>query len=160
MVIWIKGSVMNKSIIKKALELAIDLNKTGWSHHTATIQEAVSELEKPCEWNKTSSGWYANPHTKKHVSRIYRFCPHCGSEILVTSKKALNYPALITLDENGHDYNVIFPDLPGCITCGVNLRDAKRNAQEVLALYIDSMKARGKEIPLPTKQYGPGVFYF
>lgn len=28
----------------------------------------------------------------------------------------ITYPAIIELDENGSDYNVIFPDLDGCYT--------------------------------------------
>jgi predicted RNase H-like HicB family nuclease len=34
------------------------------------------------------------------------------------------------------DYGVSFPDLPGCVTAGVDLEDARRMAGEVLALHL------------------------
>jgi len=37
--------------------------------------------------------------------------------------------------------------LPGCITYGANLDEAKLNAKEAIELYIGSLKAHGEEIP-------------
>ncbi|MDQ0192060.1 type II toxin-antitoxin system HicB family antitoxin [Paenibacillus wynnii] len=34
---------------------------------------------------------------------------------------------------------VTFPDLPGCITCGYSLDEAKQMAKEALMLYLEDM---------------------
>ena len=34
-------------------------------------------------------------------------------------------------------YNVSFPDLPGCLTCGNTIDDAKENAREALSAYLE-----------------------
>ena len=47
--------------------------------------------------------------------------------------------------EGGYTINV--PALPGCITYGVDLEEAKLNAKEAIELYIDSLKEHGEEIP-------------
>ena len=41
------------------------------------------------------------------------------------------YPAIF--QPEGSAYNVTFPDLPDCFTCGDDLTDAMRMAQDVLA---------------------------
>lgn len=42
---------MNIEKVKEALELAIKLNKSAWSHHNQLFYEAIAELEKPAEEN-------------------------------------------------------------------------------------------------------------
>jgi antitoxin HicB len=44
-------------------------------------------------------------------------------------------------------YTVYSPDLPGMVTEGATLDDATTNAQEAIELYVESMRARGKEVP-------------
>jgi len=39
------------------------------------------------------------------------------------------------------------PALPGCITYGIDLDEAKVNAKEAIELYIESLKELGEEIP-------------
>lgn len=39
------------------------------------------------------------------------------------------------------------PALPGCITYGVDLEEAKANAREAIELYIESSKEHGGDIP-------------
>jgi predicted RNase H-like HicB family nuclease len=56
------------------------------------------------------------------------------------------YIALIHKDP-GSDYGVSFPDLPGCITAGVDLDDARRMAEEALALHLAGMAEDGEPIP-------------
>lgn len=58
------------------------------------------------------------------------------------------YIALIH-KEPGSDYGVSFPDFPGCVTVGVTLDEARREAVEVLALHIDGMIEDGEAIPEP-----------
>ena len=39
------------------------------------------------------------------------------------------------------------PSLPGCHTQGETLEEAERNAQEAIALYLESLVAHGETIP-------------
>ncbi|QQL50428.1 type II toxin-antitoxin system HicB family antitoxin [Mucilaginibacter ginkgonis] len=47
--------------------------------------------------------------------------------------------------EGGFTVNV--PALPGCISYGETLEEARTNAQEAIELYIESLRAHGEEIP-------------
>jgi antitoxin HicB len=44
-------------------------------------------------------------------------------------------------------YTVIVPSLPGCITYGENLDEAKAMAKEAIELYIEVLKEKGENIP-------------
>lgn len=44
-------------------------------------------------------------------------------------------------------FTVIVPALPGCITFGENLEEAKIMAKEAVELYIEELKERGETIP-------------
>jgi len=59
------------------------------------------------------------------------------------------YIALIHKDA-GSDYGVSFPDLPGCVTAGVDLDDARRMAEEALALHLEGMEDDGEPLPEPS----------
>ena len=56
------------------------------------------------------------------------------------------YIALLRKDESS-DYGVDFPDLPGCVTAGCTLEEARRAAAEALALHFDGMMADGDPVP-------------
>jgi antitoxin HicB len=61
---------------------------------------------------------------------------------------SLSYKILLKLKpepEGGYTVNV--PALPGCITYGADLEEAKLNAKEAIELYIESLKEHGEEIP-------------
>lgn len=47
------------------------------------------------------------------------------------------------------DYNVDFPDLPGCIVAGKTMREARRLAAEALAFHLDGMAANGVPVLPP-----------
>lgn len=47
----------------------------------------------------------------------------------------ISYPAIFHEDNNS--YWVDFPDLDGCLTSGVTLETAFKNAKEALSLYLD-----------------------
>ncbi|PCJ83603.1 MAG: antitoxin HicB [Flavobacteriales bacterium] len=47
-------------------------------------------------------------------------------------------------------YTAIVPSLPGCITYGTTIDDAKYNAKEAIALYIESLETHGE--PVPTEE--------
>jgi predicted RNase H-like HicB family nuclease len=60
-----------------------------------------------------------------------------------------NFIALIHKDADS-DYGVSFPDLPGVATAGVDLDDARRMAEEALALHLEGMEEDGDPIPEPS----------
>jgi predicted RNase H-like HicB family nuclease len=59
------------------------------------------------------------------------------------------YIALIHKDADS-DYGVSFPDLPGCVTAGVDLDDARRMAEEALALHLAGMAEDAEPIREPS----------
>lgn len=40
-----------------------------------------------------------------------------------------------------------FPELPGCLTQGASLEEVRAHAQEAVSLYVEELKAQGKETP-------------
>ena len=60
-----------------------------------------------------------------------------------------HYIALIHKDADS-DYGVSFPDLPGLISAGANLDEARRMGAEALALHLEGMAADGHAVPEPT----------
>jgi predicted RNase H-like HicB family nuclease len=58
----------------------------------------------------------------------------------------LQYIGLIHKDP-GSDYGVSFPDLPGLITVGKDLDDARTMAEEALAFHIEGLVEDGEAIP-------------
>ena len=59
----------------------------------------------------------------------------------------IKYPAKIVFNEEDSVYDVEFPDLPGCLTYGETLEDAKKNATEALTGYLASIEVREQGIP-------------
>jgi predicted RNase H-like HicB family nuclease len=45
-------------------------------------------------------------------------------------------------------FTVYSPDLPGMVTQGDTIEEATANAEEAIALYVESMRERGKDVPL------------
>jgi predicted RNase H-like HicB family nuclease len=60
-----------------------------------------------------------------------------------------HYIALIHKDADS-DYGVSFPDLPGVITAGSDLDEARAMAAEALALHLKGVAADGEAIPEPS----------
>lgn len=60
-----------------------------------------------------------------------------------------NYIALIHKDDDS-DYGVSFPDLPGCVTAGATLDEARAMAEEALALHLDGLSEDGVALPEPS----------
>ena len=65
--------------------------------------------------------------------------------------KMTKYIAFIELDKElpGDALGVVFPDFPGCISCGDDYDEAFRNAHEALTLHIHGMQEDGLDIPAP-----------
>jgi predicted RNase H-like HicB family nuclease/uncharacterized protein (DUF1778 family) len=60
-----------------------------------------------------------------------------------------NFIALIHKDADS-DYGVSFPDLPGVVTAGVDLDDARGMAEEALALHLEGMEDDHDSVPEPS----------
>jgi len=55
-------------------------------------------------------------------------------------KNILSYTILLQPEPEG-GYTVTVPNLPGCVTYGKDLREAKRMARDAIELYIEDLKA-------------------
>ena len=59
------------------------------------------------------------------------------------------YIALIHKEAES-DYGVSFPDLPGVITAGSNLDEARKMAAEALAFHLEGLAEDGEPVPEPS----------
>lgn len=59
------------------------------------------------------------------------------------------YIALIHKDADS-EFGVSFPDLPGCVTAGATLDEARDMAIEALALHLEGFVEDGEAIPEPS----------
>lgn len=59
------------------------------------------------------------------------------------------YIALIHKDADS-DFGVSFPDLPGCVTAGRTLDEARAFAAEAIALHLEGLVQDGEAIPEPS----------
>jgi predicted RNase H-like HicB family nuclease len=57
-------------------------------------------------------------------------------------KKSFEYTVLFTPDEETGYFVVEVPALPGCVTQGRNLAEAKKNAHEAIELYLETLAER------------------
>lgn len=60
--------------------------------------------------------------------------------------KAVSYRVILRKEPEG-GYTVIVPSLPGCVTYGDTIEEAKKMAKEAIELYLESLKEHGEEIP-------------
>jgi predicted RNase H-like HicB family nuclease len=60
-----------------------------------------------------------------------------------------HYIALIHKDADS-DFGISFPDLPGCVTAGSTLDEARAFAAEALALHLEGLVEDGEAIPAPS----------
>lgn len=61
------------------------------------------------------------------------------------------YPAIFTPLPSG-EYDVLIPDLPGCITCGEDLADAIEMAEDAIAMWLCDAEDNQENIPAPSKK--------
>ena len=50
----------------------------------------------------------------------------------------------------GDVLGVVFPDFPGCVSCGNNFDEAYKMAHEALSGHVEAMKEHGYNIPEPS----------
>ncbi len=60
--------------------------------------------------------------------------------------KVLSYRLLLRPEPEG-GFTVIVPALPGCITCGRTIAEAKEMAADAIAVYVESLKEHGEPVP-------------
>lgn len=71
----------------------------------------------------------------------------------------IEYPAKIKHSKADNCYLVEFPDLPGCLTYGDTLDEAREMAAEALSGYLESIDLRKMDIPAPSSLKGKNVYY-
>ncbi len=67
--------------------------------------------------------------------------------------KALNYTVVFQKEPEG-GYTAFVPLLPGCVTYGKDLPEAKKMVKEAIEIYLASLEAHKEEIPVENE-----VFY-
>jgi predicted RNase H-like HicB family nuclease len=60
-----------------------------------------------------------------------------------------DYIALIHKEEDS-DFGVSFPDLPGCVSAGSSLEEARRMGAEALAFHVEGLIEDGEPLPEPS----------
>lgn len=66
--------------------------------------------------------------------------------------KTLHYNLIFKPEPKG-GFTVIVPSLPGCVTYGKNLKEAKEMAQDAVLGYIYSLKKHQEPIPSDTDDF-------
>ena len=57
---------------------------------------------------------------------------------------------MLVTKEADTNWNVVFPDLPGCVTAGRSVDEALAFAEEALALHVQGMREDGEALPTPS----------
>ncbi len=58
----------------------------------------------------------------------------------------MHYNIILRAEPEG-GFTVLVPALPGCVTYGKNLDEARRMAKEAIELYIEDLRAHKDKIP-------------
>lgn len=61
-------------------------------------------------------------------------------------KKSYHFNIIFRPEPEG-GFTVIIPSLPGCVTYGRNLKEAKKMARDALGAYIASLKKHNESVP-------------
>lgn len=64
-------------------------------------------------------------------------------------KKNYVFPAIFTKESRG--ISIEFPDLPGCLSCADNYRQALHHAKEAMHLHLKGMLEDREKIPQPSE---------
>lgn len=72
----------------------------------------------------------------------------------MTSLKKFN--AVFTPDKAG-GFIVTIPTLPGCVTYGKNLSEAKKMAKDAIKAYLKSLERHGETLPSDEESYFTSV---
>ncbi len=59
----------------------------------------------------------------------------------------------VLIEQDADDVFVVeVPSLPGCVTQGATRDEALANVREAIAVYVESLEARGEPIPSPSEE--------
>ena len=61
-------------------------------------------------------------------------------------QKTIHYNTIFKIEPEG-GFTVIVPSLPGCVTYGKDLKEAKEMAVDAIEGYLESLKKHGESIP-------------
>jgi predicted RNase H-like HicB family nuclease len=67
------------------------------------------------------------------------------------SKEMTGYTVLIVKGKNEGNYGAWVPDLPGCISTGLTIRETKANIREAIELHLRGIREDGDPIPAPSR---------
>lgn len=59
----------------------------------------------------------------------------------------ISYPAVFLKDSESEGYTILFPDLPGCISCGDDVKEALYMANDALGTYLFDDYSRLEDFP-------------
>lgn len=63
-----------------------------------------------------------------------------------------HYPVVIHKDE-GSDFGVTVPDIPGCFSAGGSIEEALQQAKEAIECHLEGLLLDNEELPTPTQDY-------
>ena len=66
---------------------------------------------------------------------------------MIQKETIKEYTVLLTPDEESGGFVVTVPALPGCVTQGDTVEEAKAMAKEAIELTLDVLAEEGKEVP-------------
>lgn len=61
--------------------------------------------------------------------------------------KTFTYTYRIIIEPDGKYFHAYVPALSGCHTFGKTITEAKKHVREAIAVYIESLQARGEGVP-------------
>ena len=56
----------------------------------------------------------------------------------------------VVFERAAHNWAAYVPDLPGCVTTGRTIEEARRLIVEAIEFHIEGMRRRGESVPEPT----------
>ena len=71
-------------------------------------------------------------------------------------RKSVRYNIIFRPEPEG-GFTVIVPSLPGCVSYGKNLAEAKKMAIDAIKGYLISMKKHGEEVPSDQENFFTSV---
>jgi predicted RNase H-like HicB family nuclease len=58
----------------------------------------------------------------------------------------------VVIEKGERNYSAYVPDLPGCVSVGDTLEEAKAEIREAIEFHLDGMREDGLPIPAPTSR--------
>jgi len=56
----------------------------------------------------------------------------------------------VVFEKAAHNWSAYVPDLPGCVTTGQSIEEARRLIAEAIEFHIEGMRLHGEAVPEPT----------